>query len=119
MVLPVTGDIQIGEPVVVVITHGHTDAVHFYVQARGMGYVGESAVTIVPVKVYGALSGKLGGMPRPVHAVHQDDIQPPVVVVVEKRAAGAQRFRKVLLPESAVVVLEGNSRLPGAVNKMV
>ena len=45
-------------------------------------------------------------MARPVHAVDEQDVLPAVGVVVEERAAGAQRFRQQLAAVRAAVVAE-------------
>ena len=44
---------------------------------------------------------------RPIHAVHQQNIQPAVAIVIEKGAARAQRFRQILGSECAAVVAKG------------
>ena len=49
-------------------------------------------------------------MTGPVHAVDEQDVLPAVVVVVEERAAGAERLGQQLAAVGAVVVTE---RQPG------
>jgi len=45
-------------------------------------------------------------MPRPIHAVDEQDVLKPVVVVVDEGAAGAERFRQIFAAESAAVMIE-------------
>ena len=71
-------------------------------------HVGERAVAIVAVKTQ---RGPLPLVPGPVHRVDQQDVLPAVGVVVEKRAARAQRFRKQFAAVRAAVVLEVKARL--------
>ncbi len=79
------------------------------------GHIGERAIAIVAVKVHGAALLHMAG---PVHAVDQQDILPAIVVVVQKRATRPQRFRQVLLPKRAAVVMEVYACGGGDVGKM-
>ena len=54
---------------------------------------------------------------RPIRAVHQQNIQPAIAVIIEKRAARAEGFRKILGSESAVVVMEADAGLGGDVGQ--
>ena len=45
-------------------------------------------------------------MPGPVHAVHQQNVQPAVAIVIEEGAARAHGFGKILRAERAAVVAE-------------
>ena len=83
-VLADAGDENVRKAVVVVIADGDAHAVHFNVETGAMGDVGESAVAIVAIE---AQCGALALVLRPVHAVDQQDVQPAVRVVIEKRAA--------------------------------
>src|SRR5579862_6115529 len=48
-------------------------------------------------------------MAGPIHPVHQQDVEPAIAIVVEKRAAGAQRFGKIFRSECAGVVAKVDS----------
>jgi hypothetical protein len=52
------------------------------------------------------------------HRVDEQDVLPAVVIVVEKRAAGADRLREILLAEGAAVVFESECRLGGDVGEL-
>ena len=52
-------------------------------------------------------------MPRPVGAVHQQNVQPAVAVVIEKGATRPQGFGQVLRAESPAVVAEVDARRAG------
>ena len=56
-------------------------------------------------------------MAGPVHAVDQQDVLPAIAVVVQKGAARAQRLGQELLAESAVVMLEQQTRARGHVDQ--
>ena len=53
----------------------------------------------------------------PIHAVDQQDIQPAVAVVIEKRATGAERFRKIFRAERSAVVPEVDAGRSGDVGE--
>src|SRR5687767_3946897 len=57
-------------------------------------------------------------MARPIGAVDQQDVLPPIPVVVEKGAARAKRFRQELAAVGAVVVAECESGGGGDVGKL-
>jgi hypothetical protein len=52
-------------------------------------------------------------------ALGQEDIEIPIVVVVEERNAGAENLGHVELPRHAVDVHEIEARLPGAIDEPV
>src|SRR5258708_24159607 len=101
--LAYAGDEEVGETVVIVISHGDAQAVHLHIQARAPGHVCEGAVAIVVVEAQG---GAALFVARPVHAVDEDDVLPAVVIVIQKRAAGTQRFGQIFAAERAAVCLE-------------
>ena len=94
---------NVGKAVVVVVADRHAHAVHLDVEAGAARDVGERAVAVVAVQ---AQRRSLALVARPVHAVDQQDVLPAVGVVVEKRAAGAERFRQQLAAVGAAVVPE-------------
>src|SRR5438477_10209454 len=89
MALADAGDENIGETVVVVIADGHAHSVELDVESCGAGDIGKGSVAIVAVE---AKSGTLALVTGPVHSIDQKNVLPAVAVVVEERAAGAQRF---------------------------
>src|SRR5579859_1670569 len=101
--LAYAGNEEVGKAVVIEIAHGDAEAVHLDIQTRALGYVGEGAVSIVVVE---AQCGALPLVARPVHAVDEDDVLPAVVIVIQKRAAGAQCLGQIFAAERAAVVLE-------------
>ena len=80
-----------------------------------MRYVHERPVAVVAIQLH---RRALPLAPRPVRSVHQQDIQPAVIVIIEEGAARTQRFRQILLPEGAAVMLEGNTGVPGYVREL-
>ena len=114
-VLPVAGDVKVGKAVVVVIAHRDPDAVHLEIESGGARCVHERPVAVVPVKLH---RRALLLAPRPVRSVYQQDIQPAVIVIIEEGASRTQRFRQVLLPEGAAIVLEGNTCVAGYVREL-
>src|SRR5580692_7971845 len=56
-------------------------------------------------------------MPGPVRSVHQENVRPSVIVVVDKRDAGTQRLRQEFLPERPIVVDKLNSSLLRYISK--
>ena len=98
---------QIGKPVVVEVADRDPHPVDFHVEAGGAGHVGERAVAVVAVQPERRPLPLVTG---PVHAVDQQDVLPPVAVVVEEGATRAERFRQEGAAEAAVVVTE---RQPG------
>ena len=99
-------DENVGKAIVVVISDGHAHSVHLEIQSGILRHVGKSAVAVVAVELQ---SGTLAFVTGPVHAVHKKDVLPAVAVVVEKRAARAQRFREQLATIGAAIVLKVNS----------
>ena len=98
----VGGDEQIGEAVVIVIAHGHAHAEGASGDAGFFCDVGEGAVAIVFVKRVADGARGLEEIART--AVHQVDVHPAVVVVIEESAAGAHGFRQVMVLGGGVVV---------------
>ena len=88
-------DEDIRPPVVVVVTDGNAHSESSARHARSFGHIGERAVAIVLVK---CIVDRLSGGPeiaRP--AVHQVDIHPAIVVVVEECTTRPQSLRKVAI----------------------
>src|SRR5580700_7497555 len=53
----------------------------------------------------------LACVPRPVRSVHQKNVRPPIVVVVNKRDAWPERLRQKFLSKRPVVVYKSNPSL--------
>ena len=102
-VLPDAGDEQVGEAVVVEVADGDAHAVHLDVEPGAAGHVGEGAVAVVAVQPQRRSLALVAG---PVHAVDEQDVLPAVGVVVEERAAGAERLGQELAAVGAAVVPE-------------
>src|SRR5260370_41722691 len=106
--MPYAGDENVEEAVVIVIADGHAHSVHLDVEACAARHVRESAVAVVTIELQSgsltfARTGRSECVTRPVHAVHKKDVLPAIAVVVEKRAARAQRFRKQLAAVCATI----------------
>ena len=83
-VLADAADEHIGKAVVVEVADGDSHPIHLDVETRDPCDVGEGPVAVVAIQ---AQRGALPAMTRPVGTVHEQDVLPAVVVVVEKRAA--------------------------------
>ena len=84
---------QVGESVSVVVSDRHTHAVGIARDACGQGYVGERAIAIVAVKSVAQWFWRRIEVRWA--AVHEVDIHPTVIVVVEKSAACTHGLRQV------------------------
>ena len=102
-VLADAGDEEVGEAVVVEVADRDAHAVQLDVEAGGARDVGERAVAVVAIE---AQRRALPLVPGPVHAVDEQDVLPAVGVVVEERAAGAERLGQQLAAVGAAVVAE-------------
>src|SRR5262249_52816611 len=107
-------DEDVGEAVVVEVAGRDAHAVQLDVEARRLRDVGERAVPVVLEQLQ---RGSLRCVPRPVDAVHAQNVLPAVVVVVEERAAGAERFGQQLASVGAAVVDEAQSGRRGDVRE--
>ncbi len=107
--LAVGGNKEIVVAVVVEVADGHTHAKHFHLQARFVSHVRERAVMIVVIELGRRAFLDVAG---PVHAVHEKNVWPAVIVVVNDGHTRSHGFGKKFLPEGAIVVDEVDSRLP-------
>ena len=122
----VIGDVDIGEPIVVVIAGGHSHAVIRFACEGESGFrgdVGERPIAILTVEPV-----PVGGL-TPVEppweldrifegaAVDEEDIEQPVIVVVEERHSAAHGFDEVLLRGRRIAMNKGqplgNLRIEG------
>src|SRR6185369_13396460 len=102
----VLSDVEIGPAVAVVVADGHAHAVSAAANSRFFGNVGESAITIVVVERIA--QRRIGRQEIAGPAVHQVDVHPTVIVVIEKSAAGAGCFGKVIFRRASVYVAPGD-----------
>ena len=94
--------------IVVVVPDRHPHSKHIDVQSRLVGCVRERAVMIVVIELGRRV---LLNVPGPVHAVHEKNVWPAVIVVVNDGHTRSHGFGKKFLPEGAIVVDEVDSRL--------
>ena len=110
------GDEDVVKPVVVVVSHGNSEAKHGDSQACLARNVGKRAVTVVVVELErGRPAVRVSGK---VVAVDQNDVGIAIVVVVDERATRPHGFRQPLLSEGTVVVSEVNAGLRSDIGKM-
>ncbi len=94
-VLSVIGNEEVFEAVVVVVAHADTLSPARPGHPCLLGYVGESPVAVVLEEVAGRFLARREAIQAP--AIHQEDIEPAVVVVVEERRPAAGGFEQVLV----------------------
>ena len=99
------GDVDVPVAVIVVVANGNPHAIGAVsLQPRPGGHLLETAVGQVAIERVANRPGG-AGVGRQA-SVDQQNIQPPVVVVVEQGASGAYRLHQVLLVGSASLVPE-------------
>ena len=102
LVAAVRGDVKIFEAVIIVIADRDAHAVTNTLQAGFFGHVFESAigflvVKAIPVTRAGLLrDSALGSRVLEGRAIHQENVEAAVVVVVEKRDAATHGFEQVV-----------------------
>ena len=101
---PDVGDVEIDEPVVVVVGRAGAHAVLGVRDAGPRRRVFEGAVAAVPEEPVARAPGRRRIDER--SAVHEKDVLPAVAVVVEEQAAAAHDFRKMAGGAGAVDVAE-------------
>ncbi len=90
--------------VVVIVADGDPQTVHRHRQPGLVSNIAKCSVVIVVEELQ---SGRARlRVSRPVLTIHQEDVGPAVVVVVDERAPRTHGFGKVLLSKGAVVVRE-------------
>jgi hypothetical protein len=99
-------DQEVRKTVVVEIPDGDAHAVHLDVETRAARHVRKRAVAVVAVQTE---RRSLPLMPGPVHAVDEQNVGPAVGVVVDERAAGAERFGQQLPAISAAVMAKADA----------
>src|SRR6266849_3117468 len=94
-VLAVVGDVEIVEAVVVIVPDAHALAPAGVSQASLFGDVGECAVVIVAVEMAGGRFA--GGQAFQFRTVHNENIGPAVIVIIEDGHAGSRSLDDVFL----------------------
>ena len=94
-ILAIVGDVQIVEAIVVVVARADALSPAGGAQAGFVGHVGEGAVVIVVKEMIGG--SRRSGLRTERGAVHDEDVGPTIVVVVEDGDAAAGGLDDVLL----------------------
>src|SRR5450755_3652198 len=115
MVRPDSSDVDVDVAIIVVVTDGAALAVDLDRKSRLFGYIRESSILIVVIERRIRFPGVMSG---PVPGVDQQDVLPPVIVIVEKAGATAHGFRQVLFSKRAIIVLEVNAGLGGDIGEL-
>src|ERR1700728_1952540 len=79
------------------------------------GDIGEGSIAIIVIE---AQRGPGFLVAWPVAAVDQQNVLPPIAIVVEKGAARAQSFGEKFPAEGSAIVWEVNARWPGHVGEV-
>src|SRR5581483_7706635 len=108
MALSDRGDEQVIESIVVVVTDRDSKSEHLDRKAGLARDVSKGPVVIVVIQLQRSDSLVMAGE---ILAVHQQNVRPAVVVVINERAARPHSFGQILLSERAIVVDEANARL--------
>src|SRR4029077_18883866 len=94
-VLSVVGDVEVFEAVVVIVPHANTLAPAGVSQARLFSHIGERAVVIVAVEMAGGSFA--GGEAFQFRTVHEKNVGPAVIVIIEDGDAGPGRLNDIFL----------------------
>src|SRR5262249_51832406 len=105
---------QILEAVIVIVANRQSEAEHRDREASSLRNICKRAVVVVVIQLERRLRA---GVSRPVRAVHQNDVGPSVIVVVDECAARAHSFGQIFSSEGAVVMSEVDTGLGGDVAK--
>src|SRR5260370_1487130 len=115
MALPERGDEEIVEAVVVVIGDGDTESEHWNRESGFTSYVCKRPIVIVVIELQRAFSASVAG---PVLTIHEKDVRPAVVVVINEGTTWAHSFRHIFFTEGPAVVDEMNSGLSSDVAEL-
>ena len=94
-VLSVVGDVEVFPSIVVVVAHADALAPAVRGQPGLSGHVGKSSVVLIAIQMIGRSRSGRKSLER--GAVHQENIGPAIVVVVENRNAGSRGLNDVFL----------------------
>ena len=116
-ILPVIRDVEIFPTVIVVIAHANTLSPSRCRQAGFLSHISKCAIVVVAIEtVRRSFTGGKTFEPGP---VHQENVRPAVVVVIENRDAVSGCLDDVLLGiDSAEYVLRGEACLFGDVSEV-
>ena len=104
---PVLRDVKIGKTIAVIVAHGCTHAIAATGDAGLFGHVRECAVAVIAVK---GVAQRLGRSKYvALAAVHQVDVHPAVVVIVEESATRASRLGQIFFGRKTGGVRPGNA----------
>src|SRR5260370_19917443 len=103
MIWPDTGYVNIFIPIIVVVSDGDSDAIHFDGQPSLSRDIRERAVLVIVIKREKGFSRFVF---RPVHRIDEQDVLPAVIVIIEKGTARTNRFRQILFPKRSAIVFE-------------
>ena len=94
-VVAVLGNVQVGETISVIVANGDTLPIAAAGNPSLYRHLSESAIAIVVIKSIS--QGRVGIKEIAFAAVHEINIHPPVVVIVEKGTTGAGSLGEVML----------------------
>src|SRR5260370_24340040 len=94
-VLAVVGDVEIFPPVVVVISHAHSLPPSGRDQARPRGNVRKGSIMIIVIEVVGGCLIRREALQS--CTVHNEDVGPSVVVIIENRDATSCCLENIFL----------------------
>ena len=106
-VVSVLGDVQIGEPISIIVTDGHTLAVCPTSNSGFRCHIGKSSVAIVTIKRIPQRRIRIEKIA--VAAVHEIDVHPAVAIVIQKGTACPGSLRQVVLRRLACDVGPGDA----------
>ena len=98
------------------IGNGNTEAIQFYGKSGSLRHIGEGSVLVVSIESHRLPVS--GWVSAPILTVHQQNILPAIVVVVNKRTARSDLLRKVLSAKRTGIVDKIDSRLPRNIDKL-
>src|ERR1700730_7950212 len=105
MVRPNRRYINIGIAIIVIVPDRAPHPIHFDREPRSARHLRKRAIVIVVMqrrKRFAIL------MLRPIPGVHEQNVLPPVIVVVQKTDSTAHRFRQILFSKGSAVMPEMN-----------
>src|ERR1700719_3150200 len=112
MALTECGDEYIVVSVVVIVADCDAQSEHRNSESGFLGHVGECAIVVVVIELGSRLRAGTSG---PTFAVNEQNVWPPVIVIIDESASGPHGLRQIFFTESAIIVGEMNSRLRGNV----
>jgi hypothetical protein len=107
-------DVDVVASVIIKVSYGHPDAIHFHIQAAALRNIGERPIMVI------AIQRRCSVPPAgsPVFPVHQKDIDPTVAIGIEERCARAEGLWEVFLSLFTRVMYELDARLSRDIGKL-